>query len=477
MSIYGIIDEKVLKGVVDSAAVGMDVTDDNLRAFIEQFKKYPETSVVVVNFYQAKLAIELCEGSQVQACIAIAYPPLCSVPTELKVSQARYAVEKLGVKHVLFTIDHSKFKEGKVSEVQSEIEEVVKAVNDRAEVIVMPDFSHWNLDDSVKLAKIISDAGGDIIKSTGGLGRKEDPKKIAAAVNAVNGSIKIMGTSAIRDLDDTLGMLDARPDKIAISRAGFFTTLDEIHVLEAVRLNKEELAGYLCGLVWHPTCTEADLHSYLEEAQKAKLYGVNVDPRWVPAAKEHLNGSDTKVISRVDTPFGISPKDLKVEELEWIIKNGPKDIEIQVAMNTAAFKSGQYEYVDEELSALVKIAGEVAISVILQTPLLTKDETVAAVMLCRACGVRAVEPIHGFGKFSEDGSVIYPEQLKKSDISLLKQIGGKSIKVRATGGIDRTIQVLSMIHGGAELLFVPNAVDLVDRYDALVERVSGYSKL
>jgi len=476
MSVYGIIDEKVLKGIVDSAAVGMDVTDDDLRDFIERFKKYPETSVVVVNFYQAELAKKLCEGSHVEPCIAIAYPPLCAIPTELKVSQAKYAVEKLGIKHVLFTIDHSKFKEGKTKDVQSEIEEVVKVVNKRAKVIVMPDFSHWDVNDSVKLAKIISDAGGDIIKSTGGLGRKEDPEKISAAVNAVKGSIKVMGTSAIRDLNDTLNMMDAKPDKIAISRAGFFTTLDEIHVLEALRLRKEELSRYLCGLVWHPTYTEADLRSYLERAKEANLFGVSVDPRWVPVAKEYLEGSNTKVLSRVDTPFGISPIDLKIEELEWLKKNGPEDLEVQVAMNTAAFKSGKYEYVDEEISSLVKVAGTTPLSVIIQTPLLTKEETVAAVMLCRSCGVHAVEPIHGFGKFTEDGSVIYPEELKKLDIELLKRIGGKSIKVRGTGGIDRTIQILSMVHGGAELLVVPNAVDLIEGYDALVKRVSGYTK-
>ena len=110
MKKYGVLDPGLLKGIVDSAVVGMDVTDENLRQYIEEFKEYPETGVVVVNFHQAKLAVELCKGSHVEACIAIAYPPLCSVPTELKVSQAKYAVEELGLEHILFTIDHSKFK-------------------------------------------------------------------------------------------------------------------------------------------------------------------------------------------------------------------------------------------------------------------------------------------------------------------------------------------------------------------------------
>ena len=178
MTIYGVVDKDLLKGIVDSAVVGMDVTDDKLREYIERFKEYPETSVVVVNFYQGKLAVELCKGSQVEPCIAIAYPPLASVPTEIKVRQAKYAVEELGVPNVLFTIDHSKFKEGKFQEVQEDINAVVKAVDHRADVIVMPDFAHWNKEECVQLAKIIRDAGGDLIKSTGGMGRAELPEKI-----------------------------------------------------------------------------------------------------------------------------------------------------------------------------------------------------------------------------------------------------------------------------------------------------------
>ena len=106
MAIYGVVDKDLLKGIVDSAVVGMDVTDDKLREYIERFKEYPETSVVVVNYYQGKLAMELCKGSHVEPCLVIAYPPLASVPTEIKVRQAKYAVEELGVPNILFTIDH-----------------------------------------------------------------------------------------------------------------------------------------------------------------------------------------------------------------------------------------------------------------------------------------------------------------------------------------------------------------------------------
>lgn len=476
MRLYGIVDPSLLKGIVDSAAVGMDVTDDKLREYIERFKKYPETSVVVVNFYQAKLAIELCKGSHVQPCIAIAYPPLCSIPTELKVKQAKYAVEELGLPNILFTIDHSKFKEGKFDEVKSEIAAVVEAVNHRAEVIVMPDYSHWNAEECVKLAEIIRDAGGDLIKSTGGMGRAELPEKIEAVVKAVKGSIRVMGTSAIRNLDDVLNMMDAKPDKLAISRIGFFTTLDEIHALSEVRSSKEELAGYLNGLIWHPLITEAEVKDYLTKCEQAGLHGVSLDPRWIKLAKDHLDTDKTKIIARVDYPFGITPTKMKVDELAWVVKNGPKNMLVQVPLNTAAFKSGQYDYVRKELDELVAAADNRPVDVILQTPILSESETVAATMLCASCGVSCVEPIHGFGKFTPDGKIIYPAKLDPQDIKLLKDIVGDKMGVAATGDIPRLIQALVMINNGAQQITLPNAVELLNEYDSLVERVSKYSE-
>ena len=476
MTIYGVVDKDLLKGIVDSAVVGMDVTDDKLREYIERFKEYPETSVVVVNYYQGKLAMELCKGSHVEPCLVIAYPPLASVPTEIKVRQAKYAVEELGAPNILFTIDHSKFKEGKFEEVAADIAAVVEAVANRAEVIVMPDYAHWNKEECIQLAKIIRDAGGDLIKSTGGMGRKELPEKIEAVVKAVEGSIRVMGTSAIRNLDDVLNMVDAKPDKLAISRVGFFTTLDEIHALSAVRLTKKELASHLEGMIWHPTATESEVIEYLNQCDAAGLFGVSVDPRWVPLAKDILSSSTTKVIARVDYPLGVTSTAMKADELAWVVDNGPSNMEVQVPMNVAALKSGQFDYVRAELDALIGAANSRSVNVILQTPLLTDQETAAAAMLCVSSGVSCVEPIHGFGKFTPDGAIIYPDKIDPNDVEQLKKIVGDKIGVKATGSVSRLIQALVLIDKGAERITVPNPIELLDQYEALVERTQKYTK-
>jgi deoxyribose-phosphate aldolase len=114
--------------------------------------------------------------------------------------------------------------------------------------------------------------------------------------------------------------------------------------------------------------------------------------------------------------------------------------------------------------------------VILQTPLLSDDQEAAAAMLCASCGVSCVEPIHGFGKFSPDGEIIYPDKIDPNDVKKLKDIVGDKIGVKATGSISRLIQALVLIDKGAERVTIPNPLDLLSQYDDLLERTLKYTK-
>lgn len=477
MTIYGIIPGDLYKGLCDSAALGIDVTDERLREYIARFDEYPEISANVFNFCQMDLAMKLCADSPSQRpCVVIAYPPFCSVPTEFKVAKAKYAVEKYKVSYILLTFEHSKFADGKYDEVKEDLQAVVKAVDKRATVIVLADFAHWTEDQCVQIAKIMRDAGVDILKSTGGLGRVESPRKIARVVKELNGEIKIMGTSAIKNLEEYLDMVDADPDKIAISRAAFFDVYEEVHALEKVRLTKEELAGCLIGIVWHPTIKEKEVMNYLQKAKAAGLYGVSVDPRWVPLAAKILGGSKTKVISRLDYPFGDSVTELKQRELEWVISNGTKDMEIQTTMNISAFKSGHYEYVKEELKALVKTAMGHPISVIIQMPLLSKEEILKACEVIADSGISFVEPRHGFLKFSPDGAIITADKIDYMEIKKLKEFLGDKVKIRATGAVNRVAAALVPLANGAVHVTTPDVMAVIDNYDVLVERIKKYNK-
>lgn len=476
MSIYGTIPSDLMKGLCDSAVLGMDVTDDKLREYIEMFKEYSEASAIVVNYHQLELAMELCEGTNIEPCPAIAYPPFCGLPTELKVSQAKYAVEKYNVPYVLFIIDHTKFAEGKYEELKNDMAAVVKAVDKRAIVMAMPDFAFWSEEECVELAKIVKDAGIDIIKSSGGLGRVESPKKIARVVKELENKIKVMGTSGITNLEELLDMVDANPDKLAISRSAFFDVYEEVHSLEKVRLTKEELANKIEGLVWHPTIKEIEVIEYLKKAKEIGLYGVSVDPRWVPLASKVLDGSNTKVITRINYPLGELITDLKVEEIEWVINNGSEDIEIQTVLNVSAFKSGKEEDVKNELKKIIEAAKGHFISLILQVSLLTSEEISGICEICKENKVCCIEPRHGFFRFSSDGSIINADKVNYLEIRKLKELVGDEVLVKATGAMKTVASCLVPLANGAVRVTTPDALNVIENYDVLVGKLNKYNK-
>jgi deoxyribose-phosphate aldolase len=159
-----------------------------------------------------------------------------------------------------------------------------------------------------------------------------------------------------------------------------------------------------------------------------------------------------------------------------VVKNSSPDLEIQTALNTSAFKSGHYDYVRQELDALVKAAKNRPLSVILQTPLLSPAEVAAACLMCVACGASYIEPIHGFLKFSPDGSTITADKVNYLDVRLMKKVVGDKIGIKATGAVNRVIDALVLLSNGAQRITTPEAVSMLAGYDALVSRVAPYGK-
>ena len=72
--------------------------------------------------------------------------------------------------------------------------------------------------------------------------------------------------------------------------------------------------------------------------------------------------------------------------------------------------------------------------------------------------------------------MIHPTVLDAKDIKLLKSIVGDKLGVKATGGVQRIIQALVMLNSGAERITLPNAVEILNEYETLVQRVAPYTK-
>lgn len=212
-----------------------------------------------------------------------------------------------------------------------------------------------------------------------------------------------------------------------------------------------ELNRYIDHTVLKPEATYEMVEKLCEEAKQYNFYSVCVNGCHVKRCVELLKGTDTKVCTVVGFPLGAMTTESKVFEAEDAIKNGAT--EIDMVINIGALKSGDMEFVGEDISALVKATrGKAILKVIIETCLLTYDEIEDVSKLCIEKGAEFVKTSTGFSK----------EGANEKVVSIMKRAIGEKAKIKASGGIRTKQSALRMIEIGAERLGLSSSVDIVN---------------
>lgn len=212
-----------------------------------------------------------------------------------------------------------------------------------------------------------------------------------------------------------------------------------------------ELNRYIDHTVLKPEATYEMVEKLCEEAKQYNFYSVCVNGCHVKRCVELLKGTDTKVCTVVGFPLGAMTTESKVFEAEDAIKNGAT--EIDMVINIGALKSGDMEFVGEDISALVKVTrGKAILKVIIETCLLTYDEIEDVSKLCIEKGAEFVKTSTGFSK----------EGANEKVVSIMKRAIGEKAKIKASGGIRTKQSALRMIEIGAERLGLSSSVDIVN---------------
>lgn len=198
-------------------------------------------------------------------------------------------------------------------------------------------------------------------------------------------------------------------------------------------------ASFLDYTLLKPDATRRDIEKLCREALEAQVFSVCVNPYWVELAYKLLTGSSVKVVSVVGFPLGASLTSAKVYEAKTLASLGAH--ELDMVMNLGAFKSGDYQSVEEDIRAVVK-ASSLPIKVIIETCLLTDEEKLLAVDLVLAAGAHFVKTSTGF---SSGGATV-------EDIKLLRNHIGPSFGIKASGGIRDKTQAEALLSAGATRL-------------------------
>lgn len=211
----------------------------------------------------------------------------------------------------------------------------------------------------------------------------------------------------------------------------------------------EEMAGYIDHTLLKPEATGDDITRLCHEAMANRFYAVCINPSYVKLAVAILEGSGIKVAAVVGFPLGATTTAVKAFETAEAIENGAA--EIDMVIHIGALKSGDKQYVFEDINAVVKAAGGKPVKVIIETGLLCDKEKALACRLAREAGAAFVKTSTGFGP---GGATI-------ADVQLMRETVGPALGVKASGGVRTPGVAREMIEAGANRIGTSSGLVIV----------------
>lgn len=187
-----------------------------------------------------------------------------------------------------------------------------------------------------------------------------------------------------------------------------------------------------------------------EEALSYGFFGVAVNPTWISLARKWLKGSEVKIIAPVGFPLGASTLEVKLFETQDALDRGADEIDF--VLNIGKLKSGEWEYVEEEMVKIADLVKPRISKVILETFYLTREEKIRAAKIALKSGVSFVKTSTGFA----------PGGATLEDVRLLKEVVGGKMGVKASGGIRTYKEVVKLVGAGATRLGTTSSVKIME---------------
>ena len=212
-----------------------------------------------------------------------------------------------------------------------------------------------------------------------------------------------------------------------------------------------DLARMIDHTLLKPDATQKEIEKLCAEAKQYGFASVCINPSYVKRCAAFLRDTDVKVCTVIGFPLGATSSAAKAFETDRAIKDGAR--EVDMVINVGMLKSGEYEYVEEDILSVVSVAHSFGVlaKVIIETGLLTDEEKVKACILAKHAGADFVKTSTGFAK---GGATV-------GDIALMRKVVGPELGVKASGGVRSQEDALALIASGADRIGASASVKIV----------------
>ncbi len=211
------------------------------------------------------------------------------------------------------------------------------------------------------------------------------------------------------------------------------------------------LARMIDHTLLKPDATRQEIEKLCQEAKHYNFASVCINPSQVKFCASLLRETDVKVCTVIGFPLGATSSTVKAFETDRAIKDGAR--EVDMVINIGMLKSGELEYVKEDILGVVSAAHGYGVltKVIIETGLLTDEEKVKACMLAKNAGADFVKTSTGFAK---GGATV-------GDVALMRKVVGPELGVKASGGVRSQEDARALIASGADRIGASASVKIV----------------
>ena len=186
-----------------------------------------------------------------------------------------------------------------------------------------------------------------------------------------------------------------------------------------------------------------------KEARENDFASVCINPTFVSEVAKMLEGTDVKVCTVIGFPLGANTIATKAFETKNAVENGAD--EIDMVINVGKAKDGDFDYIEEEIKAVVEASGDKLVKVIIETCYLSDEEKIEICKRSVKAGANFVKTSTGFGT---GGATV-------EDVALMRKTVGEKTGVKASGGVRTAEDFEKMVNAGATRIGTSNGVTLL----------------
>jgi len=222
-----------------------------------------------------------------------------------------------------------------------------------------------------------------------------------------------------------------------------------------------DYAKYIDHTVLKVTTTKEIVKKFCDEAKQYGFKSVCINSCFASFASKQLAGTNTKVCVVVGFPLGANTTATKVFEAKEAIENGAT--EIDMVMNIGALLEGDFEYVSDDMVAVIKVCHPRSIvKVIIESSLLSDEQIVKACELAKEANVDFVKTSTGF---SIGGATTHA-------VELMKKTVGDRIQVKASTGINSREICDEMLAAGATRMGTSKGIAIVSGNESITGKTN-----